>query len=218
MLLNCVEATSKLRIIIRTNVTIFSKLPLAVVMSSAMTIQTYVCIRKFSRGTLLATQEPASELLPGGDLFFLPNAAILEDGTINPDSLCVFSGTFRRLSSMVEEEDGGHKQFKLKAVALASLIGCETTSTNLKLVVKGTMKKADDNDETILNLDFSDNFGFTYYTDTKVCSRLYIGRKVDEGESNGQRDLAVNGSDDKHIHEQQFRCTTSCRCSRLSSL
>jgi len=60
------------------------------------------------------------------------------------------------------------------------------------------MKKADDNDETILNLDFSDNFGFTYYTDTKVCSRLYIGQKVDEGESNGHRDLAVNGSEDKH--------------------
>ena len=70
MLLRCVEATSKVRIIIRTNVTIFSKLPLAVVMSSAMTIQTYVCIRKFSRGTLLATQEPASELLPGGGLVF----------------------------------------------------------------------------------------------------------------------------------------------------
>jgi len=79
---------------------------------------------EFSRGTLLATQEPGSELLPGGDLFFLPNAAILEDGTINPDSLCVFPGTFRRLSSMVEEED-------------TSSIGCETTSTNLKLVVKG---------------------------------------------------------------------------------
>ena len=110
----------------------------------------------------------------------------------------MFSGTFNtfRLST-VEEEDGGH-QLKVKDIPLASSNGCKTTTTNFKLVVKGTLKKADDGDETIFELDFSDNFGFTYYTDTKVCPHSYIGQKVDEAEGNGQRTLALNGIDDKH--------------------
>ena len=155
---------------------------------------------EFSQGTLLATREPGSELLPGGDLFFLPNAAIPVDGIINPDSVCEFSGTFRRSSSMVEEVVGGHTQFKLKPIPLASSKGCETTTINFQLVVKGTMKKAADDDGMILELQFSDDYGATYYTDDKDCLRSYIGQKVDEGEGerSRQRALALNGSDDKH--------------------
>ena len=153
---------------------------------------------EFSRGTLVETPEQGSEPLPGKGLYFLPNAAIPEDGIIDPDIVCEFSGTFRRSSSMVEEEDG-YNQLKLEAIPLASSNGCETTTTNFKLVVKGTMKKADDDDATILELDFSDNFGFTYYTDTKVCPHSYIGQKLDEAEGDVQRALALNGSEDKHV-------------------
>ena len=100
---------------------------------------------------------------------------------------------------MVEEEDG-YNQLKLEAIPLASSNGCATTTTNFKLVVKGTMKKADDDDEMILELEFSNDYGATYYTDTKVCPRSYIGQKVDDvAEGNGQRALAQNGSDDKHV-------------------
>ena len=152
---------------------------------------------EFSRGTLVETPEQGSEPLPGKGLYFLPNAAIPEDGIIDPDIVCEFSGTFRRSSSMVEEEDG-YNQLKLEAIPLASSNGCETTTTNFKLVVKGTMKKADDDDEMILELEFSNDYGATYYTDTKVCSRSYIGQKMDEDEGNRQRALALNGSDDKH--------------------
>ena len=154
---------------------------------------------EFSRGTLVETPEQSSEPLPGREgLYFLPDAAITEDGIINPDIVCEFSGTFRRSSLMVEEENGSN-QLKLKALPLASSNGCGTTTTNFKLVVKGTMKKVDDEDETILELEFSNDFGFTYYTDTKVCPHSYIGQKVDEGNSNGQRALAQNGSDNKHV-------------------
>ena len=87
---------------------------------------------------------------------------------------------------MVEEEVGEHTQFKLKAIPLASSNGCETTTINFQLVVKGTMKKADDDDGMILELGFSNDYGATYYTDTKVCSRSYIGQKVDDvAEGNG---------------------------------
>lgn len=44
---------------------------------------------------------------------------------------------------------------------------------------------ADDDDDTLLELDFSDNFGFTYNTDDKECPRTYIGLKLDEGKVNG---------------------------------
>ena len=146
----------------------------------------------------METPEQGSEPFPGREgLYFLPNVAIPEDGIIIPDNVCEFSGTFRLSSSLMEEEDG--HQLKLEAIPLASLNGCVTTTTNFKLVVKGTMKKVDDKDETILELDFSNDFGFTYYTDTKVCPHSYIGQKVDEGNSNGQRALAQNGSDDKHV-------------------
>ena len=60
------------------------------------------------------------------------------------------------------------------------------------------MKKADDKNETILELDFSDNFGFTYYTDDKECSSTYIGLKVNEGEGNGKVALAIKGIYDKN--------------------
>ena len=152
---------------------------------------------EFSRGTLVETPEKGSEVLPGREgLYFLPNPAIPMNGIINPNVVCVFSGTFRRLSLVVVEEDGSN-QLKLQALPLGSSNGCETTTINLQLVVKGTMKKADDDNETtILELEFSNDFGFTYYTDNKECPRSYIGQKVDEGDDNGQRALWLNFIDE----------------------
>ena len=160
---------------------------------------------EFSQGTVLTTPETGSEPVPGDEgLYFLANPARSDDGTMNPDRMCVLSGTFRRSSSMVEDDDGD--QLQLKAIPLASSNGCKNSHTNFQLVVKGTMKKAEDEEEEdahdsggmILELDVSDDFGATYYTETKVCPHTYVARKVDEGESNGKLALALKGIDDKN--------------------
>jgi len=123
---------------------------------------------EFSQGTVLTTPKTGSEPLPGKEgLHFLANPSRSDDGTINPDRMCVFSGTFRRSSSMVEDDDGD--QLQLKAIPLASSNGCKNLHTNFQMVVKGTMKKvkheedaaARDSDGTILVVDVSDNFGTT---------------------------------------------------------
>ena len=56
----------------------------------------------------------------------------------------------------------------------------------------------DDNDETILELDFGNNISFTYYTDDKECPSTYIRLKVDKGEGNGKLALVLKGIYDKH--------------------
>ena len=141
---------------------------------------------EFSLGTVVATPEPGSTPWGEEGLQFLPNPALPEDGTIHPDRVCVRSGTFRHSASMVEDEEGD--QLHLKAIPLASSHGCNNLYTNFQLVVKGTMKPAEEEDAaaaaahdidgTILELDISDDFGATYYTDTKVCPHTYIARKV----------------------------------------
>ena len=174
---------------------------------------------EFSLGNVVATPEPGSTPWGEEGLQFLPNPALPEDGTIHPDRVCVRSGTFRHSASMVEDEEGD--QLHLKAIPLASSHGCNNLYTNFQLVVKGTMKPAEEEDAaaaaahdidgTILELDISDDFGATYYTDTKVCPHTYIARKVpteeEEKKKRGHpRALdAVRRHDTRSLPQQQRR-------------
>jgi hypothetical protein len=108
----------------------------------------------------------------------LPSAGQL----IDPNIVCTFSGTFRASSAM-----GDHNM--LYPIPLATSNGCPTTTTNFQTVVKG-MVKEDGN----LELDFSSDYGLSYYTKNEnVCPYSYIAKKVpNENEGQG-RALAHEG-------------------------
>jgi hypothetical protein len=112
-------------------------------------------------------------------VFFKKNDKLPVDGSsIDPNNVCIFSGTFRASSAM----DGRNM---LHPIPLASSNGCPTTTANFQLVVQGMVM--DDGD---LELEFSDNFGQSYYTKEKVCPNSYIGRKVSDDIVDQTRALA----------------------------
>ena len=113
--------------------------------------------------------------------FVKANDKLPVDGSIlDKDTICEFSGTFRASSAM----DGN----MVKPIPLASSNGCPTTTTNFKLVVQGIVTE-DGN----LELEFSDNFGQSYYTNEKVCPKSYIGLKVSDDIVDQGRALAYGG-------------------------
>ena len=73
----------------------------------------------------------------------------------------------------------------LHPIPLASSNGCPTTTANFQLVVQGMVTEDGD-----LELEFSDNFGQSYYTKEKVCPNSYIGRKVSDDSVDQTRALA----------------------------
>ena len=78
--------------------------------------------------------------------FFKKNDKLPVDGSIiDPNNVCIFSGTFRASSAM----DGRNM---LLPIPLATSNGCPETTTNFKTVVKGMMQ-----DDGTLELDFSDD-------------------------------------------------------------
>ena len=102
-----------------------------------------------------------------GNGFIKVNDKLPEDGSIiDKDTICVCSGTFRASSAM----DGRNV---LHPIPLASSNGCSTTTTNFKLVVQGMMKK-----DGTLELEFSDNFGQSYYTNEKRMSQIIHWTKI----------------------------------------
>ena len=115
-----------------------------------------------------------------GNGFIKVNDKLPEDGSIiDKDTICVCSGTFRASSAM----DGRNV---LHPIPLASSNGCSTTTTNFKLVVQGMMKE-----DGTLELEFSDNFGQSYYTNEKVCPKSYIGQKLPDDIVDRGRALAL---------------------------
>ena len=101
------------------------------------------------------------------DGFFKENDKLPVDGSIiDPNNVCIFSGAFRASSAM----DGSNI---LKPIPLVTSNGCLATTTNFQTVVKG-MVKEDGN----LELDFSTDYGESYYTkNEKVCPYSYIAQK-----------------------------------------
>ena len=108
----------------------------------------------------------------------LPSAGQL----IDPNIVCTFSGTFRASLAMDDHN-------MLYPIPLATSNGCPTTTTNFQTAVKG-MVKEDGN----LELDFSSDYGLSYYTKNEnVCPYSYIAKKVpNENEGQG-RALAREG-------------------------
>jgi hypothetical protein len=107
----------------------------------------------------------------------LPSAGQL----IDPNIVCTFSGTFRASSAM---DDGN----MFHPIPLATSNGCPTTTTNFQTVVKG-MVKEDGN----LELDFSGDYGESYYTENKTCPYSYIGQTSPDDIEGQGRALARKG-------------------------
>ena len=125
--------------------------------------------------------------------YFVPNDELpLPGQLIDPNVMCIFSGTFRASSAM----DGNI----VEPIPLATSNGCPTTTTNFQTVVKGMMKE-DGN----LELDFSGDYGVSYYTKEKPLNS-YMGKKlandiVDRGRALSRGD---DGDGSMHMHHRHL--------------
>ena len=124
---------------------------------------------EFKLGILVDEEYPGSIPVPGNkDQSFLPNSELpsaSDPGSVDPEKVCVFSGTFSKSARM----EGN----ALKPVPLASSHGCGTGFTNYQLVMRARITNSDGD----LDLGFSSDYGETYYTDEKDCPVSYIGSK-----------------------------------------
>jgi len=109
-----------------------------------------------------------------------------DESIIDPNTVCVFGGTFRASSAM----DGPNT---LNPIPLATSNGCPTTKTNFQTVVKGMMQE-----DGTLELDFSDDYGASYYTDDKPPNS-YTGQKLDDEDVVRGRALAARGDNGRHL-------------------
>ena len=101
-----------------------------------------------------------------------------------------------------------------KPLPLASSNGCQTITRNFQLVVKGTVSEGEDGREQI-ELEFSDNYGESYYTDDKECPLSYVALKVSDDEMSRTRTRALDviDEDDKSIgkgHRSLFLYLIAC--------
>ena len=132
-----------------------------------------------------------SEPLPGGG-YFVPNDKLPSAGQlIDPDIVCVYSGTFRLSSAM----DG--PRF-LKPIPLATSNGCPITTTNFQTVVKGMVQ-----DDGNLELDFSSDYGVSYYTKDKPLNS-YMGYKLADDILDRGRALARGDNGDGSMYHRHL--------------
>ena len=78
-----------------------------------------------------------------------------------------------------------------KPLPLASSNGCQTTTKNFQLVVKGTVSEGEEDGREQIELEFSDNYGESYYTDDKECPLSYVARKLNDDEMRRARTRAL---------------------------
>ena len=124
---------------------------------------------EFKLGVLVNEDYPGSIPVPGNkDQFFLPNSELppaSDPGSVDPEKVCVFSGTFSKSARM----EGN----TLKPVPLVSSRGCGTGFTQYQLVMRARITNSDGD----LDFGFSSDYGETYYMDEKDCPVSYIGNK-----------------------------------------
>ena len=152
-------------------------------------------------GTIMETEDVPGSLKPlknGG--FFQWNERLPVVGQpMDPDNLCVFSGTFRKSSAMEGPA--------LNAIPLASSKGCVEdlcceNPSNFQLVVKGTLRKEDGH----LALEFSKDYGTSFYTDEITCPLAYIGKKVTDNSvvlPVGNKDASSNNAMGRSLSSHQ---------------
>lgn len=147
---------------------------------------------EFSAGLISNSTEDGAVPIVGTDAFFVPNP-ILDGSEVDKDTVCVFSGAFRK-SSAFDYDDEGNILFL--PLPLASSNGCQVTTKNFKLVVKGTVVSEGEDGREQIELDFSDDSGVSYYTDDKECPLSYVALKLDDNEG---RSLTAVDKDEKSI-------------------
>ena len=147
---------------------------------------------EFSLGSISNSSEDGAIPFPDADgLFFTPNPELSEGTEVDEDNVCVFSSAFRKSSAFGRDDEGN---LMLKPLPLASSNGCPTTTKNFQLVVMGTVSEEEDDNGSYqqIELEFSDDFGSSYYTDDKECPLSYVARKLNDDELEvAGRSLAV---------------------------
>jgi hypothetical protein len=120
----------------------------------------------------------------GDGSYFQPDP-ILDVETTSPDDACIFSGTFRASAAL----EGN----KILSIPLATSNGCQKVEQNFLYTVK--MEVYDDGS---LKLDFSNDGGFTYYTqEGEQCPLTYKGIKYWEMEELVARSAEVGVCSDE---------------------
>jgi len=172
-------------------------------------IDSDLCIYKeFSVGAIL-TEEVPDAIALDNDLFYEPKLGTYykegneriekEANDVDPNEVCVLSGTFRHSSTVVD------KGSKVLAIPLAKSNACNTPKQscclregdeqNFQFVVKANILDNGD-----LNIDFSSDYGMKYYTDDfRMSGRLpedavevfYVAKKSLQEEGSRQLQVAV---------------------------
>jgi len=145
--------------------------------------------QEFKVGKLSASTSAGAVAV--ASIFYTPE--IGEGQATNPSESCVFSGSFRRSATVIGNT--------VLPIPLATSDGCENVKENFLYVAKfGIMMDGK------LNLSFSRDGGFEYYTDDVTCPDKYIGYKSSsKAEYTTKRAaVAVCDASGRHLVGQQL--------------
>jgi len=118
----------------------------------------------------LSDKETSSDSAPTSDGNYFNPDSVLGSLTASPDDVCVFSGTFRASAAL--------QGSNILSIPLATSNGCQNVEQNFLYTVKMEV-----NGDGSLKLDFSDDGGFTYYTqEGEQCPKKYVANKFWEME------------------------------------
>lgn len=121
--------------------------------------------QEFKAGEMIPDdREPPEDAEPIEGGGFMALEPYTSQTHVDPDDVCIFSGTFR--SSSLRGVDGNVHQ-----IPLATSEGCENVKNNYQYVLKMGMGSIDE--ESFLRMEFSDDGGDTFYTDDVDCPTKY---------------------------------------------
>mmetsp|Transcript_14690 Transcript_14690/g.16530 ORF Transcript_14690/g.16530 Transcript_14690/m.16530 type:complete len:301 (+) Transcript_14690:550-1452(+) len=152
-----------------------------------------LCLYQEVKTGQISDEANSTDSVPtAGGQFYNPSS-FGTDMTVDPDEVCVFSGTFRASAAL--------KGNNILPIPMASSNGCLQVKQNFKYSLKIEIKE-DGN----LKFDYSDDGGFTYYTEGRNSSpHLYDAMKVEDKEglvtvdSDGRRLQVVVDSHGRHL-------------------
>jgi len=157
-----------------------------------------LCLYQEVKTGQISDEANSTDSVPtAGGQFYNPSS-FGTDMTVDPDEVCVFSGTFRASAAL--------KGNNILPIPMASSNGCLQVKQNFEYSLKIEIKE-DGN----LKFDYSDDGGFTYYTEGPNSSpQLYDAMKVEDKEglvtvdSDGRRLQVVVTTVDSHERHLLF--------------
>jgi len=157
--------------------------------------------QEVKRGQISDVATSPDSVPTAGGQFYNPSSFVT-DMTVDPDEVCVFSGTFRASAAL--------KGNNILPIPMASSNGCLQVKQNFEYTLKIEIKE-DGN----LKFDYSDDGGFTYYTeDSNSSPLLYDAMKIEDKEelvtvdSDGRRLQVIVTTVDSHERHLAFFSTS----------